>query len=77
MKEVTVTSDNRDELYQTTVFLFNNVRQMCLRNVAGWELEESFTDVYRQHFITKYTNGKMWIRAESVGDNHIYSYGSK
>ena len=77
MKAVTVTSNKKDELYQTTVILFNNIRQMCLANIGEWTLGEVYTSVTEQHFITEYTNGKMWIKAESIKGNHTYSYGEQ
>ena len=77
MKSVKVTSDNKDELYQTTVLLFSNIRQMCSNNIGGWVLVESFTSVDSEIFETKYSNGKMWIKAYSICGNHTYSYGSE
>ncbi len=75
MKTVTVNSKCNDELYQTTVLLFNSIRQMSMREVGGWTLTETFTDSTNKQFKTKYTNGKMWIKAVSSGTYHTYSYG--
>ncbi len=77
MKAVTVNSSNKDDLYQTTVLLFNNIGQMCSNNIGGWVLVESFTSVDSEIFETKYSNGKMWIRAYSICGNHTYSYGEQ
>lgn len=77
MKTVTVNNDNKDELYQTTVLLFQNIGQMCSVNIGGWKLVESFTSVDQEIFETKYSNGKMWIKAYSICGNHKYSYGAE
>lgn len=77
METVVVTSDNKDDAYVATVLLFNNVKQMSLHKIGGWCLDEVYTNTEENHFITSYTNGKMWIRAESNGDFHTYSFGEQ
>lgn len=75
MKTQTVSSDNKDAAYIATVTLFNHVSVMALNKICGWELESSYTNDSDKHFITRYTNGKIFIKAESVGDNHTYTLG--
>lgn len=70
-----VSSENKDTAYAATVLLFNNIRQMALHKIGGWELYEAMTDSKRSHYITEYRNGKMFVRAVSYGDSHIYSFG--
>ena len=77
MKTVSVSSENKDELYQTAVLLFNNIKSMAMAKIAGWELTESVTDNTNKYFLTKYSNGKMWIMAVSSKDSHLYSYGQE
>lgn len=75
MEIVTVNSDNKDSTYVATSLLFNNIRSMALVKLCNWELVESYTNNDEQHFITKYSNGKMWIKAVSVEQHHIYTFG--
>lgn len=70
-----VDSENKDVAYIATVLLFNNVKQMAQRKVGGWKLYSNHTDIANKHYITEYRNGKMFIRAVSYGDAHIYSFG--
>lgn len=77
MKTVTVSSDNKDDAYVATVLLFNNVQKMSLSMIGGWNLGEVYTNNEEKHFITSYTNGLMWIKAESIDGNHTYSFGSE
>ncbi|EXJ28748.1 hypothetical protein [Vibrio parahaemolyticus] len=75
MKKHEVSSENKDTAYTATQLLFDNVRLMALEKVGGWELYEAMTDSKRSHYITEYRNGKMFVRAVSYGDSHIYSFG--
>lgn len=75
MKTVVVKSTNKDEAYVATVLLFNNIQMMAANNVGSWELVESYTDCENCEFITKYSNGKMWINAYTIDNNHEYSFG--
>jgi hypothetical protein len=77
MKTVTVNSYNKDDLYQSTVLLFDAIRVMAVNKVGKWEVSESFTDSANKQFKTKYTNGKMWMKAVSSGEYHTYSYGAE
>ncbi|AUS01720.1 hypothetical protein NVP1291O_06 [Vibrio phage 1.291.O._10N.286.55.F6] len=77
METVTVTSNNKDDAYTSTVLLFNNVKQMAMHNIGRWELVESFTSADQEIFETKYSNGKMWIKAYSIFGNHKYSFGAE
>lgn len=77
MKTEAVNSKNKDTAYIATVLLFQNVSQMCNAKISGWELVESHTDVSEKHFITKYSNGKMWIKAVSDNECHTYSFGAE
>ncbi|EQB7930169.1 hypothetical protein ACYUFO_003499 [Vibrio parahaemolyticus] len=70
-----VSSENKDTAYAATVLFFNSVASMALQKVGGWELYETMTDDKRSHHITEYRNGKMFVRAVSYGDSHIYSFG--
>lgn len=70
-----VSSENKDTAYTATVLLFNNVRQMAMHKIGGWELHEAMTDNERSHYITEYRNGKMFVRAVSYGNSHIYTFG--
>jgi len=40
-------------------------------------LASVYTNNTDQHFITSYTNGKIWVRAESVNGIHTYSFGEE
>lgn len=75
MKTVIVSSDNKDDAYTATVLLFNQVKQMNSAGVGGWSLGEVYTSNTEQHFITEYTNGKMWVKAVSIKGNHTYTFG--
>ena len=75
MKTVTVNSDNKDDAYTATVLLFNQVKQMSAANIGGWTLGEVYTNNTDRHFITSYTNGKLWVKAVSIEGNHTYSFG--
>jgi hypothetical protein len=77
MKTVTVNSNNKDDAYVATVLLFNNIQQMANHKIGKWELVESFTSVDQEIFETKYSNGKMWIKAVSIEGEHTYSFGSE
>lgn len=77
MKTVTVNSNNKDDAYTATVILFNQAQQMSAANVGGWSLGEVYTSITEQHFITEYTNGKMWVKAVSIEGNHTYSFGDE
>jgi hypothetical protein len=77
MKTVTVSNDNKDDAYTATVLLFNQIKQMSLANVGGWGLGEVYTNVKELHFITEYTNGKVWIKAVSIEGHHAYSFGAE
>ncbi|EHV5556828.1 hypothetical protein K0W35_003508 [Vibrio parahaemolyticus] len=70
-----VSSENKDTAYTATQLLFDNVRLMALEKVGGWELHETLTDSTNRHYITEYRDGKMFVRAVSYGDSHIYSFG--
>lgn len=72
---VKVSTNDKNETYVATVLLFNNVRQMAMHNIGGWELAESITDNKGSYFVSVYTNGKMYVTAESHGDHHVYSFG--
>ena len=74
-KTVTVNSNNKDDAYVATVLLFNNIQIMCNAMLDGWTLKETYTDTSRGEYITAYTNGKMFIRAISVGSHHTYTFG--
>lgn len=50
---------------------------MVKNKIGGWGLEDSMTDTENEHYITKYTNGKMWVKAESHRGTHSYSYGQE
>ncbi|EPW4494034.1 hypothetical protein ACWLPO_004069 [Vibrio parahaemolyticus] len=75
MKTHEVTSENQDTAYTATVLFFNSVARMALQKVGDWELYEAMTDDKRSHYITEYRNGKMFVRAVSYRDSHIYSFG--
>ncbi|MFZ3398540.1 hypothetical protein LCS82_13930 [Vibrio harveyi] len=75
MKKHEVTSEKKDTAYIATQNLFYNVRLMALEKVGGWELHEAMTDSERSYYITEYRDGKMFVRAVSRGDSHIYSFG--
>ena len=78
MELVKVSCDIKDSAYIATVLLFNQVGQMCHEsNLLGWELKSSYTSVVDEHFITEYTNGKMWVKAVSVNGKHTYSIGEE
>ena len=77
MKTVTVNSDNKDDAYVATALMFNQVAIMARNKIGGWSLGESYTSVEDKHYITEYTNGKMWINATSVKEKHIYTFGSE
>ena len=77
MKTVTVSSDNKDDAYTATVLLFNQVKQMSVAKIGGWSLGQVYTSNSEQHFITEYTNGKMWVKAVSIEGNHTYSFGAE
>ncbi|EIO4560642.1 hypothetical protein LQM11_001198 [Vibrio parahaemolyticus] len=70
-----VSSENKDAAYAATVLLFNNVSQMALHKIGNWELYETMTDSTNRHYITEYRNGKMFVRAVSYGDSHVYTFG--
>ncbi|HBH7874742.1 hypothetical protein HJ024_00530 [Vibrio parahaemolyticus] len=75
MKNHEVSSENKDTAYTATVLFFNSVARMALEKVGGWELYETLTDNERSHYITEYRNGKMFVRAVSYGNSHIYTFG--
>lgn len=77
MKTVTVNSNNKDDAYVATVLLFNNVQKMSLEKIGGWCVKQGYTSNTEQHFITEYTNGKMWIKAVSIEGEHTYSFGAE
>ncbi|AUR95830.1 hypothetical protein NVP1213O_54 [Vibrio phage 1.213.O._10N.222.54.F10] len=77
MKTVTVNSDNKDDAYVATVLMFNQVAIMARNKIGGWSLSESYTSFEDKHYITEYTNGKMWINATSVEEKHIYTFGAE
>jgi hypothetical protein len=77
MKTVTTTSDNKDDAYVATVLLFNQVKQMSAANIGNWQLGEVYTNNTDRHFITSYTNGKLWVKAVSIDGNHTYSFGAE
>lgn len=70
-----VSSENKDTAYTATQLLFYNVRLMALEKVGNWELCETMTDSTNGHYITEYRDGKMFVRAVSYGNSHIYSFG--
>ncbi|EJG0960996.1 hypothetical protein C4G95_RS18340 [Vibrio parahaemolyticus] len=70
-----VSSENKDTAYAATVLLFNNIRQMAMHKIGSWELYEAMTDSTNRHYITEYRNGKMFVRAVSYGDSHVYTFG--
>lgn len=76
MERHEVTSEQKDTAYIATVLLFNNVKQMALNKIGGWVLHEAVTDNHRNHYVTEYRNGKMFVRAVSFGSSHVYSFGS-
>ena len=75
MEMVKVTSSNRNDAYTATLYFFESVKQLSLANINGWNLGEVYTSNSEQHFITTYTNGQMWVRAESIKGVHTYSFG--
>ena len=77
MKTVTVNSNNKDEAYITTELLFDNVTRMNFEKIGGWCVKQGYTNNTEQHFITEYTNGKMWIKAVSIEGEHTYSFGAE
>ena len=77
MNNVIVNSINKDDTYTATVLLFNNVQQMAIHKIGGGKLVEAFTSVDQEEYSTKYSNGKMWIKADSICDNHTYSFGKE
>ena len=70
-----VTSEDKDTAYIATVLLFNNVKQMAMHKIGGWELYKTSTNTTDYAYVTEYRNGKMYVRATSCGDNHIYTFG--
>ncbi|EMK3412203.1 hypothetical protein V8068_001162 [Vibrio parahaemolyticus] len=72
---IEVSSEKKDATYVATVLLFDSVKQMAIHKIGSWELYEAMTDDKRSHYITEYRNGKMFVRAVSYGDSHIYSFG--
>lgn len=70
-----VTSANKDTAYVATVILFNNIALMAHKKIGGWKLVQSCTsgDIKA----TEYTNGKMFVKAVSLGDEHTYTFGGK
>ena len=77
MKTVIVKSDEKNDAYVATVLLFNQIRIMAQAKLGGWELTRTYTNVDRSEFVTRYSNGKMFIMAESIGDYHTYSFGKE
>tara|TARA_R110002012_G_scaffold249637_1_gene427251 strand:+ start:1089 stop:1337 length:249 start_codon:yes stop_codon:yes gene_type:complete len=75
MKTVTVTSNNKDDAYTATVLFFKQVAQMSAAKIGNWSLAECYTNNSDQHFITEYTNGKIFVKAVSVNGEHTYSLG--
>ena len=76
MKTVTVNSNNKDDAYTATVHYFTAVQSLSRNNIDGWTLGEVYTSNIDQHFITTYTNGKMWVKAVSIEGEHTYSFGA-
>jgi hypothetical protein len=77
MKRHSVSSKNKDTAYIATNLLFNCVSQMARGKIGGWELCETYTNNSEKMFITAYSNGMMWVKAESVGEDHTYSFGGE
>ena len=75
MKTVTVNSDNKDDAYVATVHFFIAAQHLSRAKLNGWVVKQSYTSVTDKHYITEYTNGKMWVKAVSINDNHTYSFG--
>lgn len=75
MKTVTVNSDNKDDAYVATIHYFTAVQQMSHDKVGGWCIKQCYTSVTDDHYVTEYTNGKVWIKAVSIEGNHTYCFG--
>ncbi|MCG9699671.1 hypothetical protein L1D19_05930 [Vibrio natriegens] len=72
-----VTSDNKNALYFIVSDFFYSVCVNVEKGLGNWKIDGSYTNHRDKHFLKIYTNGKMWIKAESIDGRHTYSFGDE